>query len=432
MTQTLETTRGKITAVRNQVNASLIEEFDQFMQGNGTSEKYQNNNLKAIINYAQSLDAQSGAMTTLFDIDDKEQIIAFLNTKIKSEKVDPDKKWITTWNDYLARLKFFFRWLHNVRKANKKQDEVPMEDWETPDFVKIKKKKSKRVSPYSANEIWELDELLLAIKYEPLVRNQAAIMMAWDLDARNHEVTNIGIKNVRFKERYAEGEIPDGKTGSGPILLTASYPYVLSWYNQHPFKNNPRAKLICDLRTGRQIDPDYLWKMMMNLRKRILTLLKSGAIKDEKEREKLEYLVSAKKWNPYCIRHSAISSDSDYLPGYALNKKVRWSPNSKQPGRYIKNRLSDDLKKTILAKHGLIEQDATVKHVSIKCPKCDTINALGNDYCSRKECGYPLTPKAFDEIKKIESETLADLKEVKEFAAMVRNSKIMDLLRKDG
>jgi hypothetical protein len=69
MTQTLETTRGKISAVQNQVNASLIEEFYQFMQGNGTSDKYQNNNLKAMINYAQWLDTTSGGKTNLFDID---------------------------------------------------------------------------------------------------------------------------------------------------------------------------------------------------------------------------------------------------------------------------------------------------------------------------------------------------------------------------
>jgi hypothetical protein len=29
-------------------------------------------------------------------------------------------------------------------------------------------------------------------------------------------------------------------------------------------------------------------------------------------------------------RHSSITSDSDYLPEYALKKKVRWSMNSRQ------------------------------------------------------------------------------------------------------
>ena len=69
---------------------------------------------------------------------------------------------------------------------------------------------------------------------------------------------------------------------------------------------------------------------MKQLRERIIHLLKTGEIKISDENEKLEYLIKTKKWNPYCIRHSAITSDSDFLPEYALNKKVRWSKNSRQ------------------------------------------------------------------------------------------------------
>jgi integrase/recombinase XerD len=61
---------------------------------------------------------------------------------------------------------------------------------------------------------------------------------------------------------------------------------------------------------------------MKHLQKRIIRLLNEGSIKDTKERENLEFLLRTKKWNPYCIRHSAITSDSDYLPEYALKKKV--------------------------------------------------------------------------------------------------------------
>ncbi|MFY9869631.1 MAG: hypothetical protein WAK17_07930 [Candidatus Nitrosopolaris sp.] len=70
--------------------------------------------------------------------------------------------------------------------------------------------------------------------------------------------------------------------------------------------------------------------MMKQLRIRVIRLLEKGAITDEDERLRLEFLLKTKKWNPYCIRHSAITSDSDYLPEYALKKKVRWSMNSKQ------------------------------------------------------------------------------------------------------
>jgi integrase/recombinase XerD len=280
-----------------------------------------------------------------------------------------------------------------------------MSEWQTPPFAQIKKRKSKRASPYSATEIWELDEVLTIVKYEPNQRNKAALMLLWDLDARNHEVTNIELRNVRLKAQYAEGEIPEGKTGSGPMLLTVSFPYVRDWLNLHPLRDYPKARLICHTSNGKSLRPDYLWTMMKQLKERIQTLLKEGHIKDEEERDRLELLIKTKKWNPYCFRHSAITHDSDYLPGYALNKKVRWSMNSKQLGRYIKNRMGDALKKTILTHNGIVaEQDNKPKATTRLCPKCSSVNALENDYCSKSGCGYPLTTRGYDEIKKNEAE----------------------------
>ena len=38
---------------------------------------------------------------------------------------------------------------------------------------------------------------------------------------------------------------------------------------------------------------------MKQLRERIIRLLKNGEINDKDEREKIEYLLKTKKWNPY-------------------------------------------------------------------------------------------------------------------------------------
>ena len=76
-----------------------------------------------------------------------------LDTKINTE--DNEKKWITTWNNYLTRLNF--RWLYNARGKDS-EDIASQSDWETPSFARIKTKKSKRVSPYSETELWECDE----------------------------------------------------------------------------------------------------------------------------------------------------------------------------------------------------------------------------------------------------------------------------------
>jgi integrase/recombinase XerD len=139
--------------------------------------------------------------------------------------------------------------------------------------------------------------------------------MMWDLNARNHEVTMLKIKHIRLKERYGEAEIPyQAKTGSGPLLLTFSFPYVRDWLTEHPFRNTPEARLICNLNNGAPINPEALWTMMSQLKARIRRLIDAGTITDEAEREKLRILLTTEKFNPYCLRHSSISHESDYLP----------------------------------------------------------------------------------------------------------------------
>jgi hypothetical protein len=146
-------------------------------------------------------------------------------------------------------------------------------------------KKTKRLSPYAEAELWERDDILSIIKYEPYKRNKAALALFWDLDARNHEVT-LKIRHIRLKDRYVEGEIPyNTKTGGGPILLTCSFPYVRDWLNEHLFKNEPDAKIDMQYPHGAAINPEAMWTMMKQLRKRIIHLLEDGSIANEDERD---------------------------------------------------------------------------------------------------------------------------------------------------
>ena len=144
MAMKLSTTLSHITTVPNSSNSKIITEFYQYMKSIGTSENYQNQNLKAIIVYAKFL----GPDITFYDIQKREQIVTFLDTKIKSNDTDPDKKWITTWNDYLWRIKYFIRWFHNHKLVKDRGENEPLmpSDWITPSFTTIKKRKTKRKS----------------------------------------------------------------------------------------------------------------------------------------------------------------------------------------------------------------------------------------------------------------------------------------------
>jgi hypothetical protein len=69
----LATTVKKIDLVPNRRNSDLINKFYQFMRSNGASERHQNNNLKAVINFANFL----GDKISFTDINKPEQVLLF-------------------------------------------------------------------------------------------------------------------------------------------------------------------------------------------------------------------------------------------------------------------------------------------------------------------------------------------------------------------
>jgi integrase/recombinase XerD len=110
----LSTTVNNINTIPNKENQILVKEFYEFMKASGTSYKYQNNNLKTIISFGKSLDP----FVSFYSITNRDQIIKFLNTKMKDIANGPDQRWITTWNGYLSRIKYFFRWFYNMKNVN--------------------------------------------------------------------------------------------------------------------------------------------------------------------------------------------------------------------------------------------------------------------------------------------------------------------------
>ena len=75
----LTTTISEIQTVPNPTNAEIIDQFIHYMKDNDVSENHQNNCLKVAIALANYL----GTDITFYDIKKKEQITAFLDTKIR-------------------------------------------------------------------------------------------------------------------------------------------------------------------------------------------------------------------------------------------------------------------------------------------------------------------------------------------------------------
>lgn len=98
----LDTFLKKIERMSNRVKSDLLKDFCQHTKDNSTSQKLSERDLMAMAHFVKHI----GATTSSHDVDHK-QVIRFLDRKIKTEQIDSDKKSITTWNDYLWRLKLY-------------------------------------------------------------------------------------------------------------------------------------------------------------------------------------------------------------------------------------------------------------------------------------------------------------------------------------
>jgi integrase/recombinase XerD len=80
----LTTTIAKISSISNCTNKELLHESNQYMKSIGTSES-----LKITIYFARFL----GSNTDFYQIQKRQQVPAFLDTRVKDSQSDPDKEW---------------------------------------------------------------------------------------------------------------------------------------------------------------------------------------------------------------------------------------------------------------------------------------------------------------------------------------------------
>ena len=88
MVAKLSTTINKIQSLSNSPNSITLNEFLFYMKNNGSSERHQNNNLIVMIEFSNYFDSNS----SFYEINKKEQILSFLETKMKDSSKDPEKR----------------------------------------------------------------------------------------------------------------------------------------------------------------------------------------------------------------------------------------------------------------------------------------------------------------------------------------------------
>src|SRR5215204_788808 len=260
----------------------------------------------------------------------KADVLSYLNSLRKPESVDPTHKWIGTFNTRQMVLSKFFRWLYN-------QNEPDHDKWLTPPCmqgVKILPRKEK--SPYKPSDIWTNEEHSIFLKYCPEKRDRCYHSMANDTSARPHELLALKIKDVQFKMsttgvQYAEVHLSESKTKPRTIPLIFSVPYVKDWIDSHPLKSSPDSHLfvsLADSNYGQQLSENALYKLYTRYYKKgyFSKLLDNLSIAN-RDKAYIKNMLT-KPWNPYILRHSALTAKSQILKESTLRDHAGWSMNS--------------------------------------------------------------------------------------------------------
>jgi integrase/recombinase XerD len=400
----------RVSRINNKHNRKTVDDFTTFLlNSKEIGDKHRARFLNTIIEFGIRLGPTAFAQVR------KAEIKEFLNVRRTENGVweriinDPEGRWVSTYNLRLAFCRRFIRWYYN-------RDKDDENDWETPEWLKIKNEKAERLlkGPYTKSQVWTRDEVLSILKYEPELRNKALITMSWDMYARNHEVASLRIKEINFgvSDVYADGEIPpETKTGGGEFVLGMSYPFARDWHNQHPQNTDGNAYFFYSRRTRdpyKPLESQSIRKIFVRLRSRIKRKVDNGSLSEEEQKQMID-LINRKAWNPYCmVRHSPLTYAADHKPMTLITKLARWSQNTRQAQRYIKNIIGQDARNEILEDAGIKVPDSKKSQPAVRqCINCNYVNTYESEIC--KKCSTPLTSIAFDRRRKADENKMSKM-----------------------
>ena len=348
-------------------------------------------------------------------------LLSYLDSCRKPEDKDPLHKWIASYNIKCIILSRFFKWLYYSNIGDpKRRNELSKSERKPDCIMDIPQLKRKEVSCYKPSDLWSQEDDSLFLKWVTNKRDRCYHTMARDLSARPHEILNLKIKDIAFKnigdgKQYAE-VLVNGKTGSRHIPLIQSIPYIKDWLSNHPSRNNPNSPLFIGLSKnsmGRRLNTRGLYQIYKGYKEEFFPkLLAEGSTIPNKDKEKIKNLLS-KPFNPYIRRHSALTEKSTKLKSSTLNQHAGWSPNSNMAQKYI-HYFGNESSESLLEAYGIVtKNNVPIDTLNPKiCPNCNEGNTIDSKFCSK--CKMIMSLEGYQEALESQSKKEDEIKTMKE------------------
>jgi integrase len=349
----------------------------------------------------------------------RDDVLLYLDSNRKLENDDPLHKWIGSYNVKRMVLFRFFKWLQYPGIANpSKRIELSNLEKKPECIQDIPQLKRKEISCYKPSDLWTQEDDSLFLKWVTNKRDRCYHTMSRDLSARPHEILNLRIKDVVFKNangyQYAE-VLVNGKTGSRHIPLIQSIPYIKEWLSNHPSRNNPKSPLFVGLDSHnmgrRQLTLSGLYQMYQYHKKELFSNLLEDPTVSNEDKDKIKELL-LKPFNPYIGRHSALTEKSTKLKSHTLNQHAGWSPTSNVSQKYI-HYFGNESSESLLEAYGIVtKNNIPIDTLNPKiCPNCSEGNTVDCKFCSK--CRMIMSYEGYQEALESQKHKEDELKDMK-------------------
>lgn len=300
------------------------------------------------------------------------------------EHIERMKRAERTKQDYKKLIRKFFKWM----------DKADLVDW-----IKISRKDSKKLPEDLLSEE-EIEKLINACEHP---RDRALVASLYESGARISELGNLKIKHVKF-DQYGAVLIVDGKTGMRRVRIIFSSPYLATWLENHPFRDNPEAFVWVGIGTvGRNVPLQY-GAIRMHLKR----IAEKAGIK--------------KRIHPHLFRHSRSTHLAKHLTEAQMKQYLGWVQGSNMAAIYV-HLSGRDVDNALLKMHGIFTEETNNVQMSPKqCTRCTTMNAPTTKFCSK--CGIALDIKTALEIEEKSSDVTMDFMQ-----AAKSDPKIVDFMK---
>ena len=325
---------------------------------------------------------------------------------MKIEGRDDYSPW--TKQSYKVIIKKFYKWLAFGDEAKSKVEYPPIVSWLN---CGMKRKDQPKVK---ASDLMTEEDVKKLMDVAEHPRDKAFISMLYELGARIGEIGGIFIRELT-RDQYGYVIDLEGKTGHRTPRIVIADPYITTWLNVHPLRDNQDAPLWVMI--GKR---DKGKRMMYGaFRALILRMVKRAGIK--------------KRVYHHLFRHTRVTH-------LLLRKEINeaqakvyfgWMPHSTMLSEYS-HLISSDVNTAILEMHGIHTKEKKESLLKPKqCPRCSSVNSRDSLFCQK--CSSILdvnTALELDEERRKGDEVLAELfKDPEMQKAIVK--KIIDMGLKD-